>query len=677
MHSLAYALMKMMKYTRIRFLWMKRSYITVLLGILLFSTNHFSKAQGYWDDVDLQVRLGINSFHGDFDTGLNGEADLQGVPFPIDGFNVGVGFSKPISSLRGADYKLRYSFGLDIIKHYSPTLVNSASLNPTGILGPNSGLAPVNVRNTAIGGFLGFSFEYMFTQFTSVEPFFMINGYYHNPVTDGFIDGSNFITSTPTGASKPFYLIDLPYTRNTNEANAYSNFIFAGKAGAKFSTTFSGNNRFFIEYGYMYFLNDYFDNTSEAVINGTSQNDAMTLLTFGLQYPLNSEAATSLETERQIVKVDRKKVAKIERIQNIANLVTSDEDLRELQRIMNDKILLYDTPGVRFNELASKTIQRRVRLADTDIETDMVEVPGGSYIIGLTSVDELNIQVQGRKRITINPFMVDKYEVTNGQYRTFLIAMGAIQPPPQTNPAIPLPNYGTRPSIQELLVKAGLENLSDYVNAPSITTVEDLMPDSLSWSKMGLDEVIPWNIYFYDPFYDDRPVVCVNWYQAKMFAAWAGKRLLTESEWEFAARSGVSGRVYPWDGLDVQTKTGKYRANFKQERGVYDADGYPIMAPVDSYQPNDFGLHNVAGNVSEWVFDSWNPSYVVLQNVGTANFVSPSYNNIREPRRIHRGGSWQSTAFFIGVGVRNFQDASTGTPFVGFRCAKSVTKRFR
>lgn len=655
---------------------MKHSITVVLLAFLVVSSSLDAYAQGYWDDAELQIRLGINSFHGDFDTGLNGEADLQGVPFPVNGFHVGVGFNKPIASLRGADYKVRYMFGIELIKHYSNALTNPNAIATNGGLGNNQGLVPINVNNTAFGAYLGASFEYMISQSTSFEPFFVVSGYFHNPETDGFIDGVGTIRDA-VGESKPYYLVDLTFTRNASEASAYSNFIFAGKAGVRYSTAFSGNNRFFLEYSYMYFLNDYFDNTSEAVNNGAAQNDAMTMLTFGLQYPLNNDAASSMETERRIVKVDRKTVAKIERIQNIANLVTSDEDLRELQRIMSDKILLYDTPGVRFNELASKTIQRRVRLADSDLETDMVEVPGGSYIIGLTSVDELNIQVQGRKRITINPFMVDKYEVTNEQYRTFLIAMGAMQAPPQTNPAIPVPSYGTRPTISELLIKAGLENLSDYVSAPAITTVDDLMPDSLAWVKMGLDEVVPWNIYFYDPFYNDRPVVCVSWFQAKLFAAWAGKRLLTESEWEYAARSGVSGRVYPWDGLDVQTKTGKYRANFKQERGVYDADGYPIMAPVDSYQPNDFGLHNVSGNISEWVLDSWNPSYVVLQNVGTANFVSPSYSNIREPRRIHRGGSWQSTAFFIGVGVRNFQDASVGTPFVGFRCAKSVTKRFR
>lgn len=673
--------------SRTKLNWMKYSIKTVLilLSLSYFATNAYSQV-GFWDDVDMQIKVGINSFHGDFDTNVNGAgSDMQGVPFPVDGFHFGVGFSKPIASLRSSDYKIRFLFGMDYISHRSPTVTNTSL--PVNSVNGSAPIFPINIYNSAFGANVGISFEYLLTQYTSIEPVLVFNGFYHNPTTDGFyVPGGSSITlltDTETSSfpynlsSKPYNLIDAQSTRLASET--YSNFIMSGKAGIRLSSVISGNLRYSIEYSYLYFLSDFFDNTSGAMgTSGTSTNDAMTMLSFGVQFPLNGEAAVSIETERQIVKVDRKKVAKIERIQNIANLVTSDDDLRELQRIMSDKILLYDTPGVRFNELASKTIQRRVRLADSDLETDMVELPGGSYIIGLTSVDELNIQVQGRKRITINPFMVDKYEVTNEQYKAFLNAMGYKTPESiiQANASTPLPNYGSGTTIPDLLKKAGFENLRDYTNAPNFSTVSDLLPDSSAWKTMGLDEVIPWNIYFFDPFYNDRPVVCVNWYQARLFAAWAGKRLLTESEWEYAARSGVSGRVYPWDGLDIQTKTGKYRSNFKQERGVYDADGYPIMAPVDAYQPNDFGLYNISGNVSEWVLDSWNPSYVVLQNVGTANFVSPSYTNIKEPRRIHRGGSWQSTAFYIGVGVRNFQNATTGTPFVGFRCAKSVTKRY-
>jgi formylglycine-generating enzyme required for sulfatase activity len=631
----------------------------------------------FWDNADMVFKFGINSFHGDFDTNVNGDgADIMGLPSPIDGFHLGFGISKPLASLKSTEYKIRLHFGLDYVQHQSPTLTQIGVINTNNI----QGVIPINIKNIGIGPYGGLGFEYLVSQSSSIEPYIMLTAYYNDPRTDGFVNGSmQVLTPSETGLNRPYRLVDLPQTRNQDEATAVSSFILGAKAGVRFNKVVSGTARFFVDYNFLYFLNDYFDNTSGALQSGTgaSQNDAMTMLTMGFQLPMNGDIVSSMEAERQIVKVDRKKVAKIERIQNIANLVTNDEDLRELQRIMSDKILLYDTPGVRFNELASKTIQRRVRLSDTDIESEMIELPGGSYIIGLTSVDELNIQVQGRKRITINPFMVDKYEVTNEQYRAFLISMGALQPPPQTNPAIPVTNYGTRLSIQELLSKAGLDNIADYRNSPRILSIDDLLPDSTSWSKMGLDEVIPWGIYFYDPFYSDRPIVCVSWFQSKLYAAWAGKRLMTESEWEFAARSGVSGRVFPWDGLDVQTKTGKYRANFKQDRGVYDADGYPIMAPVDSYQPNDFGLHNMSGNVSEWVIDSWNPSYVVLQNVGTANFVSPSYNNIKEPRRIHRGGSWQSTSFYIGVGVRNFQEASAGTPFIGFRCAKSVVKRFR
>src|SRR5690606_7152768 len=90
---------------------------------LLFITNSAYSQVGFWDDVDMQIRLGVNSFHGDFDTNVNASgSDMQGVPFPVDGVHVGIGFSKPLASLRSSDYKIRMLFGLDYIRHQSPTV---------------------------------------------------------------------------------------------------------------------------------------------------------------------------------------------------------------------------------------------------------------------------------------------------------------------------------------------------------------------------------------------------------------------------------------------------------------------------------------------------------------------------------------------------------------------------
>jgi sulfatase modifying factor 1 len=656
----------------------------ILLIITMFmasEANAQSRPDTFWDDVNLNIGLGINNFHGDFDR-LNGTTgDLQGLFFPVEGMNAALSISKPLPFIENPKYDLKLHAGADIVTYRSKSV-------GTQFLPTTANYTPVNLINRAYGANFGLSFEYRFNDKFSVEP--IIEGAYrlHNPQTDGLMNGSAQILSPSAvvgaGSTPPFDLADIPETRILpDEADAVSSGILSVMGGLRLNKQFLGHYKWFLQYSFMYFLDDYFDNTSKAAATGKGedQNDSMTMLKVGVSYPILKEKRSTEEVTQKRVRLDRDRIAKIERIQNIANLVTTDEDLRELQRIMSDKILLYDTPGVRFNELAAEAEDRQVRLADSDIMTEMVEVPGGSYIMGLTAVDELNIQVQGRKRITINPFRVDKYEVTNEQYRAFLIAMGAISEPSGNISLIDTTassrNYGSAVEWNELLTRAGLENYREHTPAPELNGPEDLLPDSTQWMKMGLDDVIPWGTYFYNDYYNNFPVVCVNWYQAKLFAAWAGKRLPTESEWEYVARSGISGRVYPWDGLEVQTKTGKYRANFKQDRGVYQADGYAIQAPVESFVPNDFGLYNIAGNVSEWVLDSYNPSYVVLQNVGTSNFVSPSYVNINEPRKIHRGGSWQSTKFFIGVGVRNFQVKTQGTPFIGFRCAQSVSRRYR
>jgi|AntRauTorcE11898_2_1112593.scaffolds.fasta_scaffold05220_2 formylglycine-generating enzyme required for sulfatase activity len=636
---------------------------------------------GFWDNVDINFGIGVTNFHTDYESAISGNTDFVGIPFPFEGISAGLMLSKPLDYIESPDYNVRINFGINYQTYHSPSVNNFQPYLSNQ--DQSFSYIPSSIKNFKAGPSLGLSLEYFVTRQTSIEPFIGVEASLHNPTANALINVSrNTIASDAelSGANifSPYNLVDISQTRLSTETDAVSNIIFNANAGLKISTAIVGNYRWFMKYSIGYFFDDYFDNTSEAISGGPNGNDTFTGLEFGFLFPINNEARQAAQAEQQIMRIDRKQVAKIERIQNIANLVTTDEDLRELQRIMSDKILLYDTPGVRFNELASKTTERREKLGNTSYEVEMIEVPGGSYIIGLTSVDELNIQVQGRKRVTINRFMIDKYEVSNLQYRIFLeqmgVPLGAGNMGGGSEPLYTVVENGK--TIQEIVNGAGFDQqtIAAHGETPNFNNMPDvLMPQREAWAEVGLNDVIPWEIYFMDSYYEDHPVVCVNWFQAKLFSEWSGKRLPTESEWEYASRSGVSGRVYPWDGLEVQTKTGKYRANFKQDRGVYDDDGYAIMGPVDSYLPNDFGLYNMAGNVAEWVFDSWNPSYVVLQNVGTANFVSPSYDNPSENRKVHRGGSWQSTEFFIGVGVRNFQDKNTGTPFVGFRCAKSVT----
>lgn len=652
---------------------------TSALIAVVFLTTHTneSHAQGFFEDVELNLRGGLHNFHGNFVPG-DGYTDIRFVPHPFEGYHFSVAAVKPID-FGVPELRLKIHAGLEYLHYQS-----------RGAHGPpfplrQVDLIPMNIRNHGFGPYVNLGFEYLMTERFSVEFFVGAGAYFHDPKTDGFLTSSGRILSSNelqqnvgfgVGAP-PYSLRDFPTSRFPGEE--ISSVVPSANLGLRFSRQFLGNYKWFFEYSHKIMLDSYFDGVRDADLNAAQADipDGISGISAGVVFPLDRRARATEEQTQRRERLDRRELIRVERVENIAALIDTEDDLRELQRVMSDKILLYDTPGVRFNELAAKVTERRIRLADSDIMTEMVELPGASYIIGLNAVDPLNIQVQSKKRITINPFMIDKYAISNRQYRAFLIAMGAIPRPATQAGGDPATfNFGSALEWDELLRRADLTNFRDNVDPIRLDDVEDLLPDSTKWVEYGLNDVVAWDIYFYDPFYDNYPVVNINWYQAKLFAAWAGKRLPTESEWEYAARSGVSGRIYPWDGLEVQSKTGEYRANFMQERGVYDKDGYAIMAPVDAYLPNDFGLYNMAGNVSEWVLDSYNPSYSVLQNVGTANFVSPSYVNPNEPRKVHRGGSWQSTEFFLGVGVRNFQHKNVGTPMVGFRAARSITRRY-
>jgi formylglycine-generating enzyme required for sulfatase activity len=182
---------------------------------------------------------------------------------------------------------------------------------------------------------------------------------------------------------------------------------------------------------------------------------------------------------------------------------------------------------------------------------------------------------------------------------------------------------------------------------------------------------------------DKYPVVHIAYDDAVAYAKWAGKRLPTEAEFEFAARGGLSGKVYAWG--DELRPGGKWMANtFQGQFPVKDTgeDGFPGIAPVAQFPPNGYGLYDMAGNVWEWVSDWYRPdtfarlaaqSGVVRNPGGPDTPFDPAEPT--EKKHVHRGGSFLCTDQYCTrymVGTRGKGEASTGTNHLGFRCVKAT-----
>jgi len=179
----------------------------------------------------------------------------------------------------------------------------------------------------------------------------------------------------------------------------------------------------------------------------------------------------------------------------------------------------------------------------------------------------------------------------------------------------------------------------------------------------------------------DHPVVHVSWPDAQAYARWAGKRLPTEAEFEFAARGGLDRNPYAWG--DELKPNGKWAANIWQGRFPLKnlvEDGYLRTSPVTAFPPNGFGLYDVGGNVWQWCSDWYRPDYfeslaaggVARNPQGPSDSLDPSEPGIK--KRVQKGGSFLCSDRYCSrylVGSRGRGAADSGGSNVGFRCVKS------
>lgn len=228
-----------------------------------------------------------------------------------------------------------------------------------------------------------------------------------------------------------------------------------------------------------------------------------------------------------------------------------------------------------------------------------------------------------------------------------------------------------------------VQSRADFIMKDNV----NVYPDTLCWIR---DYTYMYNEpfvanYFWHPAYNEYPVVGVTWKQAGAYARWKLEvenrsknqlpmeyRLPTEVEWEYAARGGISAQLYPWGGPYTTDKKGCYLANFKPQRGKHGMDGGVRTTPVGSYEPNDYGLFDMAGNVAEWTSNAYNEnSYSFYED------LSPTlmYNARKEDpeilkRKVIRGGSWKDISYYIQCGTRTYEYQDSAKCYIGFRCVR-------
>jgi formylglycine-generating enzyme required for sulfatase activity len=225
-----------------------------------------------------------------------------------------------------------------------------------------------------------------------------------------------------------------------------------------------------------------------------------------------------------------------------------------------------------------------------------------------------------------------------------------------------------------------------------IRDVVKVYPDTLCWISdftYSYNEPLA-NMYFWHPGYDNYPVVGVNWKQANAFAIWRTQslnnalsqegepwvhdyRLPIESEWEYAARGGLDHAMYPWGGMYTRNKEGCFLANFKPLRGNYTDDGALASSAVGTYEPNEWGLYDMAGNVAEWTINAFDESAYQFSHDMNPDY---KYNALPDDppvlkRKVIRGGSWKDIGYFLQNGTRTYEYQDSSKSYVGFRCVRS------
>jgi sulfatase modifying factor 1 len=284
----------------------------------------------------------------------------------------------------------------------------------------------------------------------------------------------------------------------------------------------------------------------------------------------------------------------------------------------------------------------------------MALVPGGTFRMGTEDPGGFPADGEGPVRtVHVDDFHIDVTAVTNADFQRFVEATGH-----HTDAE----RFGWSFVFEGVVAEEARAHV-----------LEGAVPDAPWWRPVsGATWRQPFGPGSTSEGLEDHPVVHVSWDDASAYAAWAGKRLPTEAEWEKAARGGLDQARFPW-GEDL-TPDGEHRCNIWQGTFPVDnsaEDGYRATAPVHAFEPNGYGLLNTSGNVWEWCQDWWSTTW--HRSATPATRINPQGPASGTARAI-RGGSYMCHASYchryrIAARTSNTPDSSTG--HMGFRCAAS------
>jgi sulfatase modifying factor 1 len=286
----------------------------------------------------------------------------------------------------------------------------------------------------------------------------------------------------------------------------------------------------------------------------------------------------------------------------------------------------------------------------------MIKLPGGTFMMGSESDETFSNDGEGPVRsVLVKPFYIDVRCVTNSEFEVFIRESGYVTDAERFGWSFVFRGLLTKKYAQSLSQSNAVAGLEWWLGVPGANWRK---PEGQRSGLKGRE---------------DHPVVHVTWNDSVEYCRWAGKRLPSEAEWEFAARGGLKQNTYAW-GNDL-TPGGKHRCNIWQGKFPDHntaEDGYVGTNPSNAFPPNGYGLRDVAGNVWEWISDWFSPGHHAVDSPNTRD-------NPRGPEagthKVQKGGSFlchrsYCNRYRVAARMSNTPDSSASN--AGFRCVRDV-----